>query len=112
MIFLCFLVFLRGLCAFAEDADTNLYPSLFFTDEEIARGHEKNQKTWGTPSLSAILYHDEDHWAVWINDKIIRPDNVQEVEEFHIENVSLQDVIVSRPSPEGEGVETLTLRPY
>lgn len=114
MIFLCFLVFLRGLCAFAEDADRKSYSSLFFKDEEIAHFYKNEKAPYSQNDLTllAILYYDATHWALWINDKVIRPDNVQELEGFHIEKVSLQEVTLTHPSPEGKELETLTLRPY
>ena len=114
MIFLCFLVFLGSLCAFAEDTDRKPYPSLFFKDEEIVHFY-KNQKvpySQNDLTLLAILYYDANHWTLWINDKIIRPDNIQELEGFHIKKVFPHKVELSKLSEEGEHLETITLRPY
>lgn len=93
-----------------ENAHT--YPSLFFKDEEIARLHESNQETCEALSLSSILYYDESHWCLWINDKIIRPENAEELMEFQIEKVSPDEVEFSQRSAEGKISEIFTLRPY
>jgi len=110
--FLVFLCFYGNSFAFAEMANAHTYPSLFFDDEEIARLHESNQATCGTLSLSAILYYDENHWCLWINDKVIRPENVEELMEFRIEKVSPDEVEFSQRSAEGEISETFILRPH
>lgn len=114
MIFLCFLIFLRSLCAFAEDADRKSYPSLFFKDEEIVHFY-KNKKapcSQNDLTLLAILYYDNNHWTLWINDKVIRPDNIQELGGVHIKKVSADEVELSKLSEKGEHLETVTLQPY
>ncbi len=110
--FLWVWIFFENACAFAEMMNAPPYPSLFFKDDEIARLHESNQETCGALSLSAILYYDENHWSAWINDKIIRPDNTQDLEGFHIEKISPDEVEFSQRSAEGEILETFSLRPY
>lgn len=109
MAFLWVLALFKNVCAFGA---AHTYPSLFFKDEEVARLHESNQETCGALSLSAILYYDESHWSLWINDKIICPENAQEMEGFHIKKVSPHEVEFSHLSTEGEILETFTLRPY
>jgi hypothetical protein len=114
MAFLWLFLFLRGLCAFAEGTDMKSYPSLFFNDEEMVYFY-KNKKVPCSQNdliLLGILYYDKSSWSLWINDKIIHPDNVQELEGFHIEKVAPDEVEFSRLSDEGKEGENFTLQPY
>ncbi len=104
------------LFAFSAAADSlplKTYPSLFFKDGEIDRLSEETQDPlagW-PPSVSAILYCDEAHWSVWINNTVIHRENAHEWEGVHIDKVTPHEVTVSHLSPTGETLETLTLRP-
>ena len=79
------------------------FPSLFFSPEEIVPPQIPPKPL----ILSAILYTDPTHWAVWINDCIIRPETTRD--DFQIEDVTPTTVMVSRPYSGEESPEMVTL---
>lgn len=83
------------------------HPSLFFTQEEIdsLSGQEDGFKTL---HLSAIVYLDKDHWSLWINDKVIRPQNKHALSGFKIEEVTPFEVKFSKT----DSSESFILKPY
>jgi hypothetical protein len=78
-------------------------PSLLFTDEEVSyiRENYLNQKTDVQEdsseklSLTAIVYFDENHWALWVNNKVIEPESRDQLELVYVEKVSPDEVIFS-----------------
>jgi hypothetical protein len=73
------------------------HPSLFFTQEEIDSLSTQDNEPEKL-NLSAIVYLDKDHWSLWINDKVIRPENRDELPGFTIEEVTPFEVRLSSPS--------------
>lgn len=77
--------------------------SLLFTDEEVSyiRENYSNQKTdiQEEPSeklsLTAIVYFDEKHWALWVNNKIIEPETRDQLDLVYVEKVNPDEVIFS-----------------
>ncbi len=65
------------------------FPSLFFSDEEMALP----QETRIPLVLSGILYSDPAHWTVWINGAPFCPDTLHE--DFDIEAVTPTTVTIS-----------------
>ena len=88
------------------------HPSLFFTQEEIdsLRGQEDNALE--KLNLSAIVYLDKDHWSLWINHKIIRPENRHDLSGFKIEDVTPFEVKFSSTDPLISPPSFFTLRPH
>ena len=74
------------------------YPSLFFSEEEIFYIREnfqgKEQKTHPL-YLLAIIYLDSSHWSLWVNHKIISPETGDEVEGYHLEEVTFSTATFS-----------------
>ena len=93
------------------------HPSLFFTNDEI--GHIRKclagKEVLGNMSqlfLSGIVFLDEEHWSLWVNNKIIRPENRHEIEGFYLEQVRPKGVKFSW-IPSGTSNQILfTLHPY
>ena len=85
------------------------HSSLFFTPDEISFIQEnyKGKNSPHTLHLSALLFFNETHWAVWINGKCIRPEDKPEDDEFRIEHVTPYEVTLTWLNPKG----TFTLRP-
>lgn len=87
---------------------TNLLanPSLLFTDEEVSniRENYSNQKTDVQEDsseklfLTAIVYFDENHWALWVNNKVIKPETRDQLGLVYVEKVSPDEVTFSLAS--------------
>ncbi len=108
------LIILKGSSLFA-------YPSLFFTEDEtssiLENLHESNTlerafENFGKLYLSAIVYFDEDHWSLWVNNLILRPDTPQDIESFHLEAVTPKSVKFSWRPSDGSPSKTFTLHPH
>jgi hypothetical protein len=86
------------------------HPSLFFTQDEmniINKKENKNNILADSLLLTSLLYIDDTHWAVWINGKCIRPENLNELEDMKIVEVTEHQVkVMLKNSP-----KTLTLHP-
>jgi len=89
------------------------YSSLFFTEEEVRERQTPQERflTHEQLSLSGILYLGENHWTVWINGTIIRPDTVSKLKGFHITKVTPYEVEISRMTQDQRLAETIILRP-
>lgn len=69
--------------------------SLLLTEEEISLIHQ-NLSTTGDKTtanlknirLVSIIYLDEFHWSLWVNDSLMRAETVHDVEGFHVEKVT------------------------
>ena len=95
------------------------HPSLFFTKEEVNHIREcfsskenSNLRDSGRLSLSALMYFDEGHWSLWVNDKIINPENSHEIKDFHLEKVTPREVEFSWTPPDSSTPIKFTLHPY
>ncbi|OJW51045.1 MAG: hypothetical protein BGO67_11985 [Alphaproteobacteria bacterium 41-28] len=91
------------------------YPSLFFTEEDIKSIREDQldeQPHSLNLHLSALLYIDQNHWSMWINHKIIRPETCHDIDGFHLEGVTAYGATFSRISSESLIPRTFTLRPF
>lgn len=90
--------------------------SLLFIDEEVKYIREiySNQKTNVQEdsseklSLTAIVYFDENHWALWVNNKIIEPKTRDQFDHVYIEKVRSDEVIFSWKSLHSK---TISLHP-
>ncbi len=91
-----------------------LHSSLFFQEEEIAHIHEDKRDAlkFGEIKLFAILYTDDQHWSLWINDKMIHPENMHDLMGVRIKKVTPDEVTFSYISSKNAGVKTFTLRPH
>lgn len=90
------------------------YPSLFFTDEDIKAIQEgESDKTSHRLKLhlSALVYRDQNHWSLWVNHKIIRPETHRNIDGFHLERVRPHEVTFSWISRDSTTPKTFTLRP-
>ena len=68
------------------------YPSLLLTENEIKliRQNLLSQRETNNLQyffLSGILYVDANHWALWLNDRMIHPHSLLEIKGFHIKKV-------------------------
>jgi len=99
--------------AFVWKIELYAYPSLLLTQEEISSIQESQTcfKDSKRLFLQAIVYFDKDHWCLWINHKIIRPENRDELEDFHIESVEPFEVTFSWFPIDSKEQERFTLRP-
>lgn len=89
------------------------YPSLFFTQDEMSLIQENRTfEDSGKLLLLAIVYCDRHHWSLWINHKIIRPENSSEIEGFQIEEVKPFEVTFSWYPQDSKLKKTFTLRPH
>jgi len=96
------------------------HPSLLFSEKEINLIHEnfsgyKELETETSNSgdlyLSGIIYVDTKNWSLLLNDRVIRPDNVDQLIEFHIERVTPQMIKCSWLSDNFLSLVKFTLRP-
>ena len=88
-------------------------PSLFFTKEEINLIHAVDKKTENsseTIDLSAIVYMNQDHWSLWLNNRLIRSHQSLDIKGLHIEKVTPHNVTFSWCSPTSSVPLTFTLR--
>lgn len=93
------------LCGFVVLMPTSLLAnsSLFFTDEEVRyiRENYSNQKPdiqeelSEKLSLTAIAYFDENHWVLWVNNKVIEPETRDQLGLVYVEKVSPDEVMFS-----------------
>lgn len=102
-------LFIPSLCA---------QPSLFFTEKELQAIHQKplpQRLLKENISLSALVYVDEAHWVIWVNNQMIHSTDSQCLGNFHIERVTASHVEFFWKPP---NVKTpinpikFTLRPY
>jgi hypothetical protein len=90
------------------------HPSLFFTEEDIkairdkARGEKDDCLKL---HLSALIYMDKNHWCLWVNHKIIRPETRGDIDGFYLESVMPHKVTFSWTPPESLTPKTFTLYP-
>ncbi|HUX79398.1 MAG TPA: hypothetical protein VMW10_06615 [Alphaproteobacteria bacterium] len=90
------------------------FPSLFFTDEDIKAIREsKRDKTAHSLKLhlSALVYRDQNHWSLWVNHKIIRPETHRDIDGFHLERVMPHEVTFSWIARDSTTPIIFTLRP-
>jgi len=98
------------------------YPSLLLTEEEVNHireslsGREKGNLEESFKGknlyLSAIIYVDESNWSLWLNNKIIRPETLSDIDGFHLEKVTPQGAKFSWTPPDTVIPATFTLHPY
>jgi hypothetical protein len=105
--FLSVFLFLWGNELFA-------YTSLFFTEEDI-KSIRENQLDEQPHSLnlhlSALIYMDQNHWTMWANHKIIRPETHGDIDGFHLQRVTPHEATFSWIPAESLIPKTFTLRP-
>lgn len=90
------------------------YPSLFYTDQDMEAIHEKglDEKTRSQRLyLSALIYLDQNHWCLWVNHKIMRPETSHSIDGFHLERVMPHEVTFSWIPQDSTMPNTFTLRP-
>lgn len=83
------------------------HPSLFFTQEEIQSLNNQGNELKKL-NLSAIVYIDKNHWSLWINNKVIRPENRHDLSGVKIEEVTPFEVKFSKT----DSSESFILKPY
>lgn len=74
------------------------YPSLFFSEKEIfyIRENFQGKEQRANPVyLLAIIYLDSSHWSLWVNHKIISPETGDDLEGYHLEEVTSSTAIFS-----------------
>lgn len=88
--------------------------SLFFKEEEISHIQEDKHDVLRCEEIKlfAILYTNDQHWSLWINDKVIRPENRHDLGEVCIKKVTPDEVTFSYTSSKDADVKTFTLRPH
>lgn len=96
-------------------------PSLFFTEKEV-RFIQKNiflnnkVKETGENSkilhLSSLIYIDESHWTLWLNDQILHATDSPQIDGFHIEKVTPFSVEFSYLLPQSTIPLKFTLCPH
>lgn len=94
-------------------------PSLFFTSKEISFIQQNMFSNIlvnpfaqaETISLSAIVYIDENHWTLWVNNIALRPQTVHEMENLKIMKVQPQDVTFLWAPHHTTTPKTFTLHP-
>jgi hypothetical protein len=89
-------------------------PSLFFTKDEINLIHSVNKRTTEiseTLHLSAIIYLNQDHWSLWLNNKLIRPQQPLNIKGLQVEQVTPHHVRFVWHSPASSEDLKFTLRP-
>lgn len=77
--------------------------SLLFTDEEVSFIEENFSQLKTDPlevpyeklSLTAIVYFDDGHWSLWVNDKMIGPETQDHLDPFYVEKVTPDEVTFS-----------------
>ncbi len=94
------------------------YPSLLSTEQEITsickNRFEKKQecsREFGKLHLKALVYFDKDHWTLWINNKIIRPENSHAIKGFCLENITFRNATFSWVVPPSLIPKKFTLNP-
>jgi len=96
------------------------YPSLLLTEHEIRLIHQHlslennlqhNDSNPSNFSLSGIIYVDEHHWSLWLNKRMIRPDNLDQIKGVRIEKVTPLLVKFSWVPPRSTIPTPFTLRP-
>ena len=94
--------------------------SLFFTEREVHLIHQnispqnelkKDISNSGDLYLSAIVYVDESHWSLCLNNRIIRSDGLHQIDGFHIEEVAPLKVKFSWLPPHSALPLSFTLHP-
>ena len=110
----CFVI----LFLFLTETPLLAHLSLLLTEKEVNLIHESLPSHDPHPSsdpgklhLSAMIYIDEDHWSLWVNDKIIRPETRDNIEGFHLEKVTHEGATFSWTPPNGTVPVTFTLIP-
>lgn len=112
----CFLILLFG-------KKLGAVPSLLFQDKEIERIQEslpeKALRTseviagkWESLTLFGIMYLDQDHWTVWVNNKTIGPKSPHNFAGVHLERITPTKVDFSWTSADGKRTQPFTLHPF
>ena len=96
------------------------YPSLLLTEHEIHLIHQhlspennlhNKDSNSSDFSLSGIVYVDATHWSLWLNKRMIRPDNLHQIKGVNIEKVTPLMVKFSWFPPHSTLPILFTLRP-
>jgi hypothetical protein len=92
-------------------------PSLFFTENEIKLIHQNMAFTHKLDKsydlyLSSIVYVDEAHWTLWLNNQIIHATDPQQLEHFQIKRVTAFQVEFSWLPSHSTIPLRFTLRPH
>jgi hypothetical protein len=93
-----------------------VHGSLFFTEKEVQHIHQnfllKNKRVQNRENLylSAIVYVDEDHWTLWVNQQPIHASDPQQLHGFHIEKVTPLTATFSWHPPQESVPLRFTLR--
>lgn len=96
------------------------HPFLLFTEKEVnliyqtlGSQTESNQSSSnvGELFLLGILYVDANHWSLWLNNMMIQSDKSHQIENFHIEHVTPNEVQFSLISPHSAVPITFLLQP-
>lgn len=96
------------------------HTSLFFTQREVRLICQnllpvnKSKRDTSCPALylSAIVYIDATHWAIWLNNRMIRSDDPHQINGFYIERVTPIEVKFSCDESPSSIPKTFTLRPH
>ena len=65
--------------------------SLFFSESEMALIKENLTNPpvdRQSLSLTSLIYYDDNHWSLWLNNKLFRPENVDELDDYELEKIT------------------------
>ena len=72
---------------------TLIFLSLFFSQTEL-KMLSNHLKAPGeiskNLSLNSLLYLDDTHWSLWINQKLFHPQNIHDLENYELKKVTPQ----------------------
>ncbi len=110
--------FLMSVFFFLWEDKLFSHPSLLFSESEVS-SIRKNlsqspplSKNSDNLNLLAIVYFDENHWCVWVNHKIIRPENSHDIDGFRLEKVTPHEATFSWLPSESLTPKKFTLYPH
>ncbi len=106
-------------CILLSQIKLYAYPSLLLTEEEISciRKNIRDRdfstlKDIEKLKLSAMIYCDEDHWCLWVNNKVLRSGDIHKIEKFHLVKVDPDEATFTWISRQSLTQKTFTLRPH
>ncbi|MBA3813087.1 MAG: hypothetical protein H0X26_01125 [Alphaproteobacteria bacterium] len=97
------------------------HPSLFFTEKDVSLINQsfflkrqviKTDKEKENLYLSALVYVNETHWTLWLNNRMIHSTDPHTIQGFHIEKVTPLEAVFSWHSPQSKAPLRFALRSH
>lgn len=67
---------------------SEVYPSLFFTQEDLSKKMTEKSPFLQKISLQGILYISASNWSLWVNGHLIQAHTPSEIQNLQIEKVT------------------------